>query len=414
MKQNDNKAFIRWGATIFSVIALAVVLVLILTNLSGFFAAVKAIVRVLSPLIFGAVFAFLLNPIVHACDKRIAPLLMKKAKSESNARKASRVIAIVAAFVTFALFIYAFFAMMLPQIEESIRRIVQYAPHYYTSSVNWLNKMLDDNPQIAQHLATLLSELQTFLKNWVNTTLPSDMQIVISTVTSSVVAAVKAVVNVLIGLFASVYILWRKDILQAQFKKLILAVFAPKSADRILYLARQTNQILNGFFIGKLIDSLIIGIICYIGMLIFRLPYPELISTILGVTNIVPFFGPFIGAVPSTLLILLVNPLQAFYFVIFILVLQQIDGNIIGPKILGNSVGISGLWVLVSITIATSLFGFAGMLLGVPVFALFYQILSDWVNSTLKAKKLMIDTQKYCAIESVAEASADEPPQTPE
>ena len=159
----------------------------------------------------------------------------------------------------------------------------------------------------------------------------------------------------------------------------------------------------NGFVIGKIVDSAIIGILCYIGILILKMPYPALIATVIGVTNVIPFFGPIIGLVPCAFLILLVNPLQAFYFVIFILVLQQVDGNVIGPKILGNTVGISGFWVLASITIAASLFGFTGMILGVPVFAIIYLLISDSVNNKLRKKNLTTDTTAYCSISEVAD-----------
>ena len=191
------------------------------------------------------------------------------------------------------------------------------------------------------------------------------------------------------------------------------------AADHILHLGRETNKIFNGFVIGKIIDSAIIGVICYIGMLILKLPYPALVATIVGVTNVIPFFGPIIGAVPSGLLILLVNPLQAFYFVIFVICLQQLDGNVIGPKILGNTVGISGFWVLISITVAASLFGFAGMLLGVPVFAVIYMLISDAVNLALSRKGRTTVTDAYGPIQEVsdldrpaaAEAAAEAQPE---
>jgi predicted PurR-regulated permease PerM len=160
--------------------------------------------------------------------------------------------------------------------------------------------------------------------------------------------------------------------------------------------------------VGKIIDSFIIGVLCYIGMLILHMPFPLLIAVIVGVTNVIPFFGPFFGAVPSALLILLVSPLQCFYFIIFILVLQQIDGNIIGPRILGDSIGISGFWVLVSITVAGNLFGFAGMLLGVPVFAVLYTVLAEWMSARLAKKKLPTETEIYCDIHQVSDLPAEE------
>ena len=212
------------------------------------------------------------------------------------------------------------------------------------------------------------------------------MQKLLTTLTSSVVAFVKGFMNFLIGFVASIYILWSKETFQAQSKKIIVALLSPKGADHVFYLGRNIYRVFNGFVIGKIVDSAIIGVLCFI-----------------GVTNVIPFFGPIIGLVPCAFLILLVNPLQAFYFVIFILVLQQVDGNVIGPKILGNTVGISGFWVLASITIAASLFGFAGMILGVPVFAIIYLLISDSVNNKLRKKNLTTDTTAYGPISEVAE-----------
>ena len=229
------------------------------------------------------------------------------------------------------------------------------------------------------------------------------IQQVYAKVNPSVVAVVKSLMNVLIGLVASVYILWSKETFQAQSKKIIVALLSPKGADHVFYLGRNIYRVFNGFVIGKIVDSAIIGVLCYIGILILKMPYPALIATVIGVTNVIPFFGPIIGLVPCAFLILLVNPLQAFYFVIFILVLQQVDGNVIGPKILGNTVGISGFWVLASITIAASLFGFTGMILGVPVFAILYLLISDSVNEKLRKKSLTTDTRAYRDIQTVDE-----------
>ena len=190
--------------------------------------------------------------------------------------------------------------------------------------------------------------------------------------------------------------LWRR-----KGKKLVVAICKDKTADHIFDLGRRIHKVFSGFIIGKILDSLIIGILCYIGMLILKLPYPALVATVVGVTNVIPFFGPFIGAIPCTFLILLVNPLQALYFGVFVLALQQLDGNVIGPRILGDTIGISGFWVLVSITVAGGLFGFAGMLLGVPVFAVIYMLVDDFVVSRLKKKGRPVDTPDYYAIRKV-------------
>lgn len=414
-----ERPYFKIAVTALAVIFVSILLVVIFTDLPGFFAMLKAFGAILSPLFSGCVFAFLLNPLVRFADARLCPWLEKRGKGKHSPQKVSRAISIVFALIFAGLIIYAFFAMLLPQLYESIMGIVNSAEDYYRSIEKWFNKVLADNPEIQGYADTALNKVFDYLKNWANTSLLGDMQKFVTTVTASVISVVKWVANLLIGLVASIYILWSKDLFQAQAKKILVAAFRPQAADHILHLGRETNKIFNGFVIGKIIDSAIIGVICYIGMLILKLPYPALVATIVGVTNVIPFFGPIIGAVPSGLLILLVNPLQAFYFVIFVICLQQLDGNVIGPKILGNTVGISGFWVLISITVAASLFGFAGMLLGVPVFAVIYMLISDAVNLALSRKGRTTVTDAYGPIQEVsdldrpaaAEAAAEAQPE---
>jgi predicted PurR-regulated permease PerM len=391
-----DKPYFKWGTTALVVIIISILLVVIFTDIPGFFSVLKGFGAILSPLVAGVVFAFLLNPLVKFVDTRLCPVLEKKKQKNPKARyspqKLSRAAGIVFALVIAVLLVYAFFSMLLPQLYESVMGIVASAEDYYRSIETWANKLLQDNPEIQSYVEAALDEVYNFLRNWVSTSLLSDMQKLLSTLTTSVIAVVKSVANLLIGLVASIYMLWSKDLFQAQAKKLIVAVFRPSAADHLFYLGRETNKIFNGFVIGKIIDSAIIGILCYFGMLILKLPYPILVATVIGITNVIPFFGPIIGAVPCAFLILLVNPLQCFYFVIFVICLQQLDGNVIGPKILGNTIGISGFWVLVSITVAAGLFGFAGMLLGVPVFACIHSAVSFLCESSLRKKGVTDDT----------------------
>ena len=412
MKNDTNrpyrdKPYFRWGITALVVIIISILLVVIFTDIPGFFSMLNGFGAILSPLIYGVVFAFLLNPLVKFVDTRLAPALEKKKAKNPKARyspqKLSRAAGIVFALVIAGLVVYAFFSMLLPQLYDSVVGIVSHAEDYYKSIDRWVTNILEDNPEIQSYVDSALGKIYDFINNWITTTFLQDVQKLLTTLTSSVVAFVKGFMNFLIGFVASIYILWSKETFQAQSKKIIVALLSPKGADHVFYLGRNIYRVFNGFVIGKIVDSAIIGVLCYIGILILKMPYPALIATVIGVTNVIPFFGPIIGLVPCAFLILLVNPLQAFYFVIFILVLQQVDGNVIGPKILGNTVGISGFWVLASITIAASLFGFAGMILGVPVFAIIYLLISDSVNNKLRKKNLTTDTTAYGPISEVAE-----------
>ena len=414
MKERRDSTYFKWGVTALAVIFISILLVVIFTDLPGFFKLVTNILSILSPLISGAVIAFLLNPLVRLVDRWLAPKLTKHEKKPGSGKKLSRAISIVFALIFAALVIYAFFSILLPQLGESIQGIIDSAPKYFLSIEQWATNLLADNPEVQYYADMAIGKIQEYLNEWISTSLPNDIQNVLTTVFTSAFSVVKSLANIVIGVFASIYILASKDKFQAQGKKIVVALFKPARADHILHVGREINRVFNGFVIGKIIDSAIIGVLCYLGMLILKLPYPALVATVVGVTNVIPFFGPIIGAVPSALLILLVNPLQAFYFVIFVIVLQQVDGNVIGPRILGNSVGISGFWVLISITVATSLFGFAGMILGVPVFAVIYMLISDAVNSALRRKGRSTVTNDYYAIravEDLPEESAESEPQ---
>ena len=412
MREEHDRRYFKWGLTALTVIFISILLVVIFTNLPGFFALLGSIGKILSPLVSGIVIAFLLNPIFNFVDLRLRPILLKRGMKEKKARTLSRAVALVFAFLFGGFIVYAFFAMLVPQLYESVMSIVESAPTYYQSLEKWAVNILEGNPEIRTYVEKALETIQTYVQNWVKTSFLSDVQKLLATLTTSVMAVVKSITNFIIGLVASIYILWSKDTFQAQAKKMVVAAFKPAAADHLLDLGSSINRIFSGFIIGKIIDSAIIGVLCYICMTLMKMPYTALIATIVGVTNVIPVFGPFIGAVPSALIILLVDPLQAFYFVIFIIVLQQVDGNVIGPKILGNTVGISGFWVLISITVAASIFGFAGMLLGVPVFAVIYLIISDIVNSALRRKNKPTVTDEYFGIRAVADLDRSEPAET--
>ena len=401
MERGSDKRYFKWGLTALVVIFISILLVVIFTNLPGFFALLRSIGKILSPLIAGVVIAFLLNPLVVFVDNRLGPLLAKKMKKAQTAKTISRVCGIIASLIVGSLLVYAFFAMLLPQLYESVTNIVDNAGDYFNSIERWITNILEDNPEIQGYVDKGLEQLRAFIENWVTTTFLSDMSKLVTTVSTSVFAVIKSLTNFIIGLVASIYMLWSKDTFRAQTKKIMVAALRPSAADKLLSLGRSAYRIFNGFIIGKLIDSVIIGILCYIVCAALKMPFTALVATIVGVTNVIPFFGPIIGAVPSAFLILLVDPLKAFYFVIAVIVIQQLDGNVIGPKILGNTIGISGFWVLASITIAASIFGFAGMLLGVPVFALIYVLISDGVNARLRNKQHSTVTEDYRDIQTV-------------
>ena len=291
----------------------------------------------------------------------------------------------------------ALISMVLPQLISSIMGLVDTLPDSIRNVTNWLQNLLADNPEIEQTAMQFYQEGINTLTVWVK----NDMIPQLTTLMSSLVGTFNFFKNLLIGIIIAVYVLNSKELFAAQAKKLLYSVVKVPQANLIIDNIRFTHRVFGGFINGKLLDSLIIGVICFVGMSILKLPYSMLISVIIGVTNIIPFFGPFIGAIPSTFLILLINPMQALYFLIFVFALQQFDGNILGPKILGDSTGLSSFWVMFAILLFGGLFGFVGMVLGVPLFAVFYSFVSGMVCRSLRKKVLPEKTSAYYDLDHI-------------
>ena len=391
-----------------TVLAIGAVLLGVVLNLDAVGKILTTIGDVFSPLVLGLVFAYLLNPLMNFAERRVRPFLEKRLP-EKKAFKLGRAISLIFALLCAGILVYEFFAMLVPQLYDSVVGIVNNFSGYYSSVEGWVSRFLADNPAVQDYAIDLMGDLYGMLKNWATNGLLPSIETIVTGLTSSVMSVVTTLMNILIGLCAAVYMLCSRDTFMAQSKKIVVALFRESTANHIFDLFRRIHKVFSGFIVGKILDSLIIGILCYIGMLILKLPYPALVATVVGVTNVIPFFGPIIGAIPCFFLILLVNPLQAVYFGLFVLALQQLDGNVIGPRILGDSIGISGFWVLVSITVAGGLFGFAGMLLGVPVFAVLYMIFSDILQVLLTKKGHPVETEEYHSIQKVKDLeSTDE------
>ena len=403
MKRLRDNQYFHLGMMILTLITISIILLAIVLNFSSFLAVVKTILGAFSPVVSGAVFAYLLNPLMNFMDRRLYPALLRRKMDEKKAYKLSRVLSLIFALLFALVMLYEFFSMLLPQLYESIVGIINNLSTYYGDAEKWVLSFLADNPDLSAQVDKLMERFYQFLQGYINPDLLGNINSIFTSVTSSVLSVVRSLLDLLIGVVAAVYILWSRDRFLAQIKKIAVASMSQSKADRFFDLGRRIHKVFSGFIIGKLVDSLIIGVLCYIGALILSFPYPALIATVVGVTNVIPFFGPFIGAIPCAFLILLVDPLKCLYFIIFIFGLQQLDGNVIGPRILGDTIGISGFWVLVSITVAGNLFGFTGMLLGVPVFAVLYMLLSEIVAEKLRKKHRPVETAAYRGLKQVSD-----------
>ena len=413
MKHNDRHPYLSAGITAFAVIAASMLLFFLLfqaREVTGFLTRLGVILR---PIFMGAVIAFLLLPIHRNILRFLTAMTSDKRKEDSRSLPFLNLVsAVFSLMVAFFLF-YLLLAMVLPQVYDSVVGLIQAIPDYIESVQVWLQTFFEDNPDIQAAIMPVYSSAAASLEQWLNSDILPNLESVATTfqwvrttiwpnltgmmagVSGVVVGFLVLVKDLLIAVIVSVYLLVRKDIFAAQSKKIVYSLFRTDIADLIVGEARNAYRIMSGFINGKLLDSLIIGILCLICCNLLKFPYPALIAVIVGVTNIIPFFGPFIGAIPCGLLIFLVNPIQAIYFAVFILALQQFDGNILGPKILGDSTGLASFWVLFSILLFGGLFGFAGMVLGVPVFAMIYSVISRMVSYGLRSRNLPQGTEDY-------------------
>lgn len=397
------KEHFRKGITTLLVIGAGVLFFFCIYRFTSITSAFEKFFEVLAPITYGFVFAFLLNPMVMRVEKFLKPRLHKLFGKEKTAQKVSRIVGILVAFLFVIAIVVALLNMLIPELYKSIRDLIITLPDDLRTFGDTINNMIEGNSTSNKLLKSFLLEANQSLSQWATTDLVKWAQndlltytgTVVSSVTAGVVSIVNVVLNLFVGIIVAVYLLFSKETFLRQGKKIVYALFKPKTSNGILHIARKANEIFSGFIIGKIIDSAIIGVLCFIGLTILRMPYALLVSVIVGVTNVIPFFGPFIGAIPSTILILLVDPMKGLWFVLFVLLLQQLDGNVIGPKILGDSTGLSSFWVVFSILISGGLFGFEGMILGVPTFALIYYVVKMFIIQKLEQKNLPIDTAQY-------------------
>ena len=359
----------------------------------------------LYPIIIGVVIAFMLNPLVNRLRLRFRIIfgkLFKKAKEEKIG-KISDVLAVIFSIILFLALIVGLFWILIPNLYESIRNFYDNIDKYSTNMENYANKLAKNNPDIVNIFNNYLGGLENTIKSILNDKLLPNMDNYVKAISSGIVGGVKFVLNFIMGIMAAVYILLSKDTFSAQGKKVIYAIFKRETGNKVIDAIDFIDGVFSGFINGKIVDSIIIGLICFVFCSIVQMPYAVLISVIVGITNIIPFFGPFIGAIPSSILVLFESPKLCLVFIIFVIVLQQIDGNIIGPLILGDSTGLSSFWVLFAIIVGGNLFGFAGMILGVPTFACLYAIMTRLLDNGLRKHGLVNDTEYYIALRSFDE-----------
>lgn len=351
----------------------------------------SAVGSYIRPVFFGIVLAYLLDPLSSWLQKRFRKLFQKY----KHGKKAAKILGITGAILICLGLVVAFLALVIPGLVESIQTLALNFETYVENIQGWIARLQHGSDSFKEYMNMIIVRVSEGLEDWLQNDLTKELTNLLSHVTSGVIDVVTFFFNLAVGLVISVYLLRDKVKVIGQTKKVCSAVFSPKMYQSILDTARQGHRIFGGFIYGKIIDSLIIGVLTFIGLSILKMPYSLLISVIICITNIIPFFGPFLGAVPSAFLILMVDPLKSLYFVIFILVLQQIDGNIIGPRIVGNTIGINEFWVTFSLLLFGGIFGFFGMVIGVPLFGLTYYVIVQLMDRHLRKKGLSTTTSDY-------------------
>ena len=389
------RPYLALALTIFLVFCACLAVVYFFFRFDGLKSALGTFFSIMQPIIYGIVIGYLVNPVMKKLETLLQSFFRKRKVDVDRISGLIRTVSSILAVLVFVFVVAMLVALMLPQIIDSIFSLMETFPEQANSFiVNMSNWQLGDF-RFSEQLEDLLMEGVDSLQNWMKTSLLPLVQTYAVSITSGVISALNVLKNLVIGLIVAIYALSGKEKFEGQAKKIIIAIFTPKQANEIIQLFHMSNEIFGGFIKGKLLDSFIIGILCYVVLAILKMPYSALVSVVVGVTNIIPFFGPFIGAVPSALLILVVDPVKALYFIIFIIILQQVDGNIIGPKILGNSTGLSSFWVMFAILVGSGLFGVPGMLVGCPVFAVIYYLIEKAIHHFLRKKGLPLETMQY-------------------
>ncbi|MBQ6588595.1 MAG: AI-2E family transporter [Butyrivibrio sp.] len=407
MKMKPEKNQVTWGITIFVVCVCLMLAYYVIFDGMTIARNLGNIVDSLSGIIIGIVIAYILIPLLEGVEHRILMPIYKKhgydvsiAKTaDKKKRSQMRKISILITMTVFLILLYSLFRVIIPQLVSSIREIANNLPMYIKNIDDYSNLFLANNPDLQQIIDSQLDNyyetLSSYLTQKLLPLLPGNVNTIVRYASRSFISGIKIVFDLVVGLIVAIYVLNSKERFTTKGKKMAYAVLKEDAANELISGFRFVNYTFQGFIGGKLVDSLIIGVICYIGCIMLKIPYPVLISVVVGATNVIPFFGPYIGGGVGALILVLINPVKALVFLIFVIVLQQFDGNILGPTILGNSTGLSSFWVIFAITLFGGLWGVVGLFIGVPIFAVFYAFVSRITNVLLARRGLDTRTNEY-------------------
>lgn len=375
------KRYLKIGITGAAVLASGILCAFVLFKMKVILAVLKAVMGILKPFLYGAVIAYLLAPLCNKIEEKLFQIFPDAGR---RARRFICFIAIVISLCVALAIVWMVIMLIIPQVWDSVMKIIEMVPQKLTVINNWIEHMLENQPELQAYFEEFSNQAESHINSLLNIDTFQKVQNIINSLSEQIFGVLGVFKNISLGFLISAYLLGSRKLFGAQAGLLLHGIFSDKWAKIIEEEIRYTDKMFNGFLVGKIIDSAIIGLLCFAGTSIMGFEAPAFISVIIGITNIIPFFGPFIGAIPCGLLLLLENPVHCIYFIIFIFVLQQIDGNIIGPKILGNTTGVSSFWVLFAILLFGGMWGVVGMVIGVPLFAVIYDIIRKLVYRGLR------------------------------
>ena len=351
------------------------------------------LLSIMMPFVYGLVMAYLLNKPMVFFEKKLFRAVGRK--NPERGKKLRRIFSIILTMTLFTVLFGGALSLLMPQLYRSLERLVNAMPEYFTIAIEWVGKFLDGNPQLEGLVLGVVGSVEENLIEWLKTTILAQLSTILAGVPTGVIGFFREIINFTIGYVIAIYAMYHKEQFINQTKKLLFSVFRPQRAAKLLRGLKFVDATCGSFVASKLLDSLIVGIVCWIAMTIAQIPYALLISIIVGVTNIIPFFGPFIGAVPSALLIFMESPMKCLIFIILVLVIQQLDGNVLYPRLQGSSLKLSGFWILFAIIFFGGIFGFWGMMLGVPIFYTIYHGIKINMQARLKKLGLPETTEAY-------------------
>lgn len=384
MKDDEMKKYLKIGITGAAILASGILCAFVLFKMRIIIELLKGITGILKPFLYGAVIAYLLAPL---CNKIEEKLFQTFPKANRKAKRFICFIAIVISLCVALAIVWMVIMLIIPQVWDSVMKIIDMVPQKITILNNWIEHMLENQPELQAYFEEFANQAENHINSLLNVDTIQKVQSIINSLSVQVFGVLGVLKNISLGFLISAYLLGSRKLFGAQAGLILHGVFPDKWAGIIEEEIRYTDKMFNGFLVGKIIDSAIIGLLCFAGLSFMGFEAPAFIGVIIGITNIIPFFGPFIGAIPCGLLLLLENPMHCLYFIIFIFILQQLDGNVIGPKILGNTTGVSSFWVLFSILLFGGMWGVVGMIIGVPLFAVIYDIIRKLVYRGLRKHK---------------------------